>query len=94
MVSEGRRIERKDLEFDTKPPPKNCPRCGNELTRGSLLAFEQYHLDRFVAPAVKVYPEDPHDPWITFPEYEITAFACKKCGWIELHANFSKVERF
>jgi len=93
MVSKGRRIEKKDLEVETRPPPENCPRCKSKLTRGSLLAFEQYHVDRFVAPAVKVYPDDPHDPAITFPEYEITVLACKNCGWTELHTNFGKVER-
>lgn len=94
MVSEGRRLEKKDLESKTEPPPKNCPRCGNELTKGVLIASECYVLDRFSGPAVKMYPEDPEDPQITHPEWSVTASACKKCGWTELHTNFGEVRGF
>jgi hypothetical protein len=94
MVSEGRKLTKKDLKSKTEPPPKNCLRCGNELTEGVLIASEVYVLDRFSGPAEKMYPEDPHCCHITHPDYSLTALACKKCGWTELHTNFGEVRGF
>ena len=92
MVSKGKRIEKKDLEFEVEPPPKKCPRCDGEMIDGSLGGDSGHNTDECTARSVKEYPEDPHDPMIVFPVYPVTCHACKKCGYTELHTNFGKVK--
>jgi len=92
VVSKGKRIEEKDLEFEVEPPPQKCPRCGGEMIDGSLGDDWGRSADKFTARSVKAYPEDPYDPEIVFPVYPVTCHACKKCGYTELYTNFGKVK--
>jgi len=92
VVSKGKRIEKKDLEFKIEPPPTKCPRCGGEMIEGLIGSDQGYSMDEFRAPWVKKYPGDPHDPMYVAPVYPVTAHACKKCGYTELHTNFGKVK--
>ncbi|XOB40625.1 MAG: hypothetical protein ACKKMR_01255 [Candidatus Nealsonbacteria bacterium] len=83
-MEERKQIAKKDLEFETFPPPKKCFRCDGETMKGLFYGMGDFRS------WVKKYPEEPNNPVCIVPKYPVSIIACKKCGYTEIYTDFRK----